>query len=375
MSKIKIAFVETNCKINGPINQTFNIIQNMDRTIFEPVLITVWPEDKDNSMMDDYKKLNIPIFSAYISKKKSIFLGKIYITKILSEVKPDIVQGVGMPPYRITLGYRDTVHFVTLRNYCYEDYPDYYGKIVGMIMAFLDIRLIKKCVKKGKPIVTCSKSLTNIYKEKENIAISYIQNGVDVSRYTKKNISCVSEIRNKLELPQGKIIFIYSGSFINRKNQKEAIMAFLNMKKRKDAILLLLGDGTDFKSLKEEYGMNTDILFKGKVFNMNEYLHASDIYLSTSKSEGLPNGVLEAMACGLPVILSDIPQHMEVLEENLECGHSYMLGNVQNLANRMDYMMEEDLRVMGESSYNVVMDNFTSESMSKKYQKEYLKMI
>ena len=152
-------------------------------------------------------------------------------------------------------------------------------------------------------------------------------------------------------------------------------MAFLNMKKRKDAILLLLGDGTDFKSLKEEYGMNTDILFKGKVFNMNEYLHASDIYLSTSKSEGLPNGVLEAMACGLPVILSDIPQHMEVLEENLECGHSYMLGNVQNLANRMDYMMEEDLRVMGESSYNVVMDNFTSESMSKKYQKEYLKMI
>ena len=131
-------------------------------------------------------------------------------------------------------------------------------------------------------------------------------------------------------------------------------MAFQNMKKRKDAILLLLGDGTDFKSLKEEYGMNTDILFKGKVFNMNEYLHASDIYLSTSKSEGLPNGVLE---------------------ENLECGHSYMLGNVQNLANRMDYMMEEDLRVMGESSYNVVMDNFTSESMSKKYQKEYLKMI
>ena len=84
MSKIKIAFVETNCKRNGPIKQTFNIIQNMDRTIFEPVLITVWPEDKDNSMMDDYKKLNIPIFSAYISKKKSIFLGKIYITKILS---------------------------------------------------------------------------------------------------------------------------------------------------------------------------------------------------------------------------------------------------------------------------------------------------
>lgn len=48
-----------------------------------------------------------------------------------------------MPPYRMTLGYKDAVHFVTLRNYCYEDYPDYYGKFMGTVMAFLDINLIK----------------------------------------------------------------------------------------------------------------------------------------------------------------------------------------------------------------------------------------
>ena len=58
MSKIKVTFVETNCKKNGPIKQTLNIIRNMDKEVFEPSLVTVWPEDADNSMIDEYKKLD-----------------------------------------------------------------------------------------------------------------------------------------------------------------------------------------------------------------------------------------------------------------------------------------------------------------------------
>ena len=118
-------------------------------------------------------------------------------------------------------------------------------------------------------------------------------------------------------MPLGKVIYVYSGGFIDRKNQREAITAFKAMKKDANAVLLLLGDGTNFEALKDEFSKNTNILFRGKVSNVNEYLHASDVYLATSKSEGLPNGVLEAMACGLPVLLSDIPQHMEVLEADL----------------------------------------------------------
>ena len=66
MSKIRIAFVETNCKKNGPIKQTLNIIRNMDREIFEPYLITVWPEELDNSMIDEYKNLGISVYSCLL---------------------------------------------------------------------------------------------------------------------------------------------------------------------------------------------------------------------------------------------------------------------------------------------------------------------
>ena len=182
-------------------------------------------------------------------------------------------------------------------------------------------------------------------------------------------------MRKKLNLPLEKTIYVYSGGFIDRKNQREAITAFLAMKKNADAVLLLLGDGTNFETLKDEFSKNTNILFRGKVSNVNEYLHASDVYLATSKSEGLPNGVLEAMACGLPVLLSDIPQHMEVLEADPQCGHSYKLGNVEQLSALMDQMMDENLFEKGERSYTTVMENFTAEGMSKRYQNLYLKLM
>ena len=106
MSKIKVTFVETNCKKNGPIKQTLNIIRNMDKEAFEPSLVTVWPEDADNSMIDEYKKLGISVLSANMSKKKSVLFGKKAVGQLLEQLQPDIVQGVGMPPYRMTLGYK-----------------------------------------------------------------------------------------------------------------------------------------------------------------------------------------------------------------------------------------------------------------------------
>lgn len=55
----------------------------------------------------------------------------------------------------------------------YEDYPDYYGKILGTLMAFLDISLIKKRMAAGEPFVTCSESLTKLYKSRQNMKIPY----------------------------------------------------------------------------------------------------------------------------------------------------------------------------------------------------------
>lgn len=373
--KYKIAYIITSCKNSGPMNQTLNIIKNLDREVFEPIVITLFEEDLGNSVVQRYLDVVPEFHCLKMSKLASLVDGKKKLATLLDEIKPDIIQGLGMPPYTMSLGYHDAVHLVTLRNYCYQDYPDKYGKKLGAILAYKDMNLISRQNAKGETFVTCSNSLSTIYKEKHGMEFSFIRNGVDISQYTKRVIDEVPKLRSQLKLPKDKVIFVYSGNFIDRKNQREAINAFLSMSNKNRAVLLLLGDGNDYNSLYNLHKDDENIIFTGKVANVNEYLRASDIYISTSKSEGMPNGVLEAMASGLPLILSNILQHLEVLEVDKQCGYSYDLGNIHELANIMDKMLDEDLLDMGERSYRAVINNFTASGMSKRYQKLYLNLI
>ena len=111
------------------------------------------------------------------------------------------------------------------------------------------------------------------------------------------------------------------------------------------------------------------------VDNVEEYLHASDIYISSSKSEGLPNGVLEAMACGLPLIVSNIPQHTEIIELNKKSGLTYRLGDIDDLKEKINQMLIQDLIAMGNESNKVVIQDLSAELMSKRYQDIYKEII
>lgn len=374
MKKIRITYVVTNLKNTGPINQTYNLIKNLDMNIFEPSVITLWPEGT-NSIMDKYQRLGIKILKGNLNKKSTLICGNRYVTRCLTKIKPDIVQGVGMPPYRMCLNYKASLPYVVLRNYCYEDYPSQYGNVLGKIMAMMDMSLIRKQVKKHYPISTCSKSLSKIYKEKEHLELPYIQNGVDISRFNLKAEEKSVELRKRLSLPLDKIVFVYSGRLIDRKNQVELISAFKKAKVVEKAILIILGNGPKKELLEAQLKGVSNIFMLGNVQNIEEYLMASDVYVSSSKSEGLPNGVLEAMATGLPIILSNIPQHIEVMDGFDKCGYSYQLGNENELADCIKCILNDDIKTLGHNAFCIVHNNFSDAIMSKNYSQYYIRML
>lgn len=372
--KIKIVYVITRFRSSGPINQTYYIIKHLNKEFFEATVVSLFPEQRE-SKMSMYNEIGVPIIQLGMSKVASMIRGSDVVYKVLNEIKPDIIQAVGIPPYRMTLKYSNVVHFVTLRNYCFEDYPIKYGWFKGWIMAHLDMSLIRNQLRKGEPFVTCSKSLSKIYQERENLTLGYIRNGVDVSQYMKRDVMTSASLRRKLGFPLEKKIFVYSGAISDRKNQEEAIRGFLESSVSKSSLMLLLGDGTDLKRLKEKYYNFSNVIFKGKVSNVSDYLTASDVYISTSKSEGLPNGVLEAMAVGLPVLLSDIPQHMEILNVCPKIGLSYTLGDIKSLSKQFENILKHNLYDMGNAAHDCVMNNFTSKEMSRKYQELYKSIV
>lgn len=364
--KIKIMYLMTSPRKSGPTEQTLNIIKNLDRSEFNPMLVTIYEEGID-SRINDY----LPFVSEHhtvLTGKKAIILKKTdKMQQFISEHKPDIIHSVGVfPDYLIsTIGFKN--HIFTLRNYAYEDYPAKFGKIRGEMLAKMQISAINRT----KNVVACSKSLQKIYKEKLDIKVDCIQNGVDTVKFKPVNKETKTKIRKKLGLNESDFVWIYSGQFIERKNIPFMIDGFLRVCKKSDK-LVLLGDGVQFDSIKMHYKDQHNLIFAGAVDNVNEYLSASDIYISASRSEGLPNGVLEAMAMGLPVLLSDIPQHKELIASGVKSGGlAFKLDNIEDYQVGLKRFHKLDSNQIDEYARKNIETDFSSFIMSKKYQDFY----
>ncbi len=132
--------------------------------------------------------------------------------------------------------------------------------------------------------------------------IEVIYNPVDIRDLQSKMLAPVNISFNK-----DTFYFIAVGNFRKEKNFP-MILEALSMLKDQDCKLLLVGDG----SLKAEYiqkattlGITDRVVFCGRDSNPFKYIHKADSFILSSDVEGFPNVLLEAIACGKPVISTD----------------------------------------------------------------------
>jgi len=90
-------------------------------------------------------------------------------------------------------------------------------------------------------------------------------------------------------------------------------------------------------------GLADLVEFVGYQSNVPAYYAGFDVFISASLSEGMPNSVLEAMSSMLPVILSDIPAHLELIGNN-QSGLLFETSNPISLANRLEELRDVKLR-------------------------------
>lgn len=96
---------------------------------------------------------------------------------------------------------------------------------------------------------------------------------------------------------------------------------YLLKKELPDARLMIIGEGeyTEYRKLAEDLGIEKDILFTGVQKNPFALLAKADVYALTSETEGFPNALIEAMACGLPCVSVNCKTGpAEILNEDFE---------------------------------------------------------
>ncbi len=143
--------------------------------------------------------------------------------------------------------------------------------------------------------------------------ITVIPNFINVEQFSRRT-TCA--IRDRF-CPKGEKVLVHVSNFRKVKNTSQVVQVFSNLRRRGIAVkLLLVGDGPD-RSLTERLArslqMHEHVRFLGKQDPVSEILSMSDVFIMPSGFESFGLAALEAMACGVPVVCSDIGGLPELL--------------------------------------------------------------
>ncbi len=151
---------------------------------------------------------------------------------------------------------------------------------------------------------------------------------------------------------------------------KDHVSLFQVMTKCKQAHAVFVGDGPLLErnmQMVKELGIASRTTFTGYQEDVKPLLKHSDIFVLLSEYEGFPLSTLEAMSCGLPVIVSDVCGAGEAVIQGYN-GFKIKKGSIDQLADAIDFFIKnpEKIREMGANSYQLYKQSFSFDIMFKR---------
>lgn len=143
-----------------------------------------------------------------------------------------------------------------------------------------------------------------------------------------------------------------------------------------DAHLVVVGSGPEqcrLADLRDHLGLRDRCHFVGQQFNVADWLAAMDIYVNSSRNEGMSQSLLEAMACGLPMVVTDVGDNRRVVDGNPPCGLVVPSCNVGLLSGALSALAAsaQKRQHLSENALARYRNEYTTEVMIDRYARLY----
>jgi glycosyltransferase involved in cell wall biosynthesis len=205
--------------------------------------------------------------------------------------------------------------------------------------------------------------------------VETIVNGVDVDRFKPDQVARRT-VRTELGLESDNPVFGTVGRLVPVKDYATLLKAFgVASREHAGAKLLIVGDGPEAQSLKalaDSLSIGNSVIFAGNHDDVPALLAAMDVFCLTSIREGMSNTLLEAHACGLPVLATDTGGNPEIVDAGTT-GYLVPVGDVDTLASRMRCLEWDSAkrRLMGEAARQRSITKFSLSTMVENYERLY----
>ncbi|ANB62000.1 N-acetyl-alpha-D-glucosaminyl L-malate synthase BshA [Anoxybacteroides amylolyticum] len=248
--------------------------------------------------------------------------------------------------------------------------------VLGYDPSLTDI--IKFGIEKSDVVTAVSNALVQQTYELLDVQkdIQTVYNFVDERVYRKKDVDALKEAYGISE--QEKVI-IHVSNFRKVKRVPDVVRAFSLVRQALPAKLLLVGDGPEMTvvcRLVKQLGLTKDVLCLGKQENLEELYSISDVKWLLSEKESFGLVLLEAMACSVPCIGTNIGGIPEVIDDG-KTGFLCELGDVEAVAERTIKLLQDDHlhAAMAENALQTVYTKFYSKEIVQQYEAIYASLM
>lgn len=239
-------------------------------------------------------------------------------------------------------------------------------------------KMIKHGIEQSDAVTGVSHSLVGQTKEMLHVSkeIDVIYNFVDELEYHYK---ANKDLKAQYKIKEDEKIIVHISNFRKVKRVQDVIYTFEKVVKKVPVKLMLIGDGPEYGEIHQlvnQLGLTEHVLFLGKQKNIAELLSISDLKLLLSEKESFGLVLLEAMACGVPCIGTNIGGIPEVIVDK-ENGFITNVGDIDAIAEKSIQLLTDE-SLWSEFSGHAkehVHKNFSAEKILNQYELTYNKLL
>jgi glycosyltransferase involved in cell wall biosynthesis len=352
---LNVQFVLTSLPIGGAETLLMNLVRGMDRQKFSPEVVCL----KESGELGPFVEQVAPLTSRWIRNKWDASV-LFRLTRHFQRRRADAVITVGAGDKMFwgrLSAWRAGVPVICSAIHS-TGWPDGIGRLNRCLTGITD------------GFIAVAHNHSRHLVENENLPkdrVFMIPNGIDVQRFTA-DLKRRVWLRQQLSVPESAPLVGVVAALRKEKNLTQFVTAAtLVLEQRSDVHFVIVGDGPEKETLKEQAlqsGAANHFHFLGSRNDTEAILAGLDVFCLTSLNEANPVSILEALACGLPVVSPDIGSISETVRHN-ETGFLTELGSAESTSRFVSELLQNpDLaQRMGGNGRQLVAANWSLDAM------------
>ncbi|WEK21204.1 MAG: glycosyltransferase family 4 protein [Candidatus Pedobacter colombiensis] len=367
--KIKILQTIRQGKIGGGESHVIDLVQELNKDGYESIVLSF----THGPMVDKMKSIGIKTY-VIETERPFDFTKWCKVKEILEAENIDIVHAHGTRANSNTYNSAKQLGIpVVYTVHGWSFHPDQ-----GFFLRNLRILGEKYLVNRANLTICVSdNNLNDARKEFTMNRTKVIKYGINLEKFNPEN--AFEDIRKELGVDEGTVLVGYVVRMTKQKDPLTLIKAIALIPDNLDVKFLFVGDGElkiDAIKLAKQLNVYSRIIFMDFRQDVPNILNAVDIYCLPSLWEGLPIGMLEAMAMNKAVVVTAIDGAKEVIR-SMENGILVPVQNPEELAEALILLVKDaGFRMkIGENAGKTILDDFNVSKMTKQIEQVYNSII